>query len=311
MIEHVSSDIQSVQARYNAAVESFVEKVKSDKNVIAVIVSGSLAYDTVWEKSDIDMTVVLRDQTIDIEEFCIDEDEIVLNVHLVTRTAFKRELEKSKGGGFFHSYITKGKIVYSTEASLYGFFEDARKVGEEDMERSVFYMSADLIGTLHKIMKWLYVKADLLYAQLYILKAAEIIANMEVCLHQAPPTREAIHQAAEYNLELMNTFYVIPMTKVLTKDEIIEYIAKIEKYIDDHLDRISRPVIDYMADGEIKTVTMITRYFKFSSHAGSHVFEYLAEKGIIERVTQTIRLTAKGRKSVEEIAFLYIPRDRD
>jgi predicted nucleotidyltransferase/predicted transcriptional regulator len=304
--EYENVDPEKIREKYEAAVKSFVDKIKVDQNIIAVIVSGSLAYDTVWEKSDIDLTVVIRDQSLDIEEFCIDEDEIVLNVHLITRTAFKRSLEKSKGGGFFHSFITKGKIVYSTEDNLYGFFEDARKIGTDDMELSVFYSSADLINLLHKTMKWVYVKNDLRYAQFYILKAGEAIASMEVCLHQEPPTREAIHQAAEFNPELMKTFYEIPMSKVLTRKEIIETIGAIEKYLDDHLDIISRPVLNYMADGEIKTVTMITRYFKFSSHAGSHIFDYLAEKGVIERVTQTIRLTPKGRKTVDEVAFMYL-----
>lgn len=49
-----------LRERYLAAVDRFVEKVKPDPNVLAVIVSGSLAYDLLWEKSDIDMSVVVR-----------------------------------------------------------------------------------------------------------------------------------------------------------------------------------------------------------------------------------------------------------
>ena len=41
-----------IKERYLAAVDSFVDKVRDDPNVIAVIVCGSLAYDVVWEKSD-------------------------------------------------------------------------------------------------------------------------------------------------------------------------------------------------------------------------------------------------------------------
>lgn len=56
-----------VRARFIAAVDSFIEKLKSDPNILAVVVSGSLAYDVVWEKSDVDMTVVVRDQLLKTE----------------------------------------------------------------------------------------------------------------------------------------------------------------------------------------------------------------------------------------------------
>lgn len=65
---------EALKQRYMAAVQSFIDKVKDDPAVIAVIVSGSLAYDVVWEKSDIDMTIIVRDQVLKNESYCIVED---------------------------------------------------------------------------------------------------------------------------------------------------------------------------------------------------------------------------------------------
>ena len=43
------------------------------------------------------------------------------------------------------------------------------------------------------------------------------------------------------------------------------------------------------------------------SHFAIEALNYLAEKGVIDRVTQLIKLTPKSRLSVEEIGFMYLP----
>ena len=45
------------------ALASFVEKIEKDRYVIAAMVCGSLAYDEVWEKSDLDLLIITRDET--------------------------------------------------------------------------------------------------------------------------------------------------------------------------------------------------------------------------------------------------------
>lgn len=62
-----------------------------------------------------------------------------------------------------------------------------------------------------------------------------------------------------------------------------------------------------MSDEEIKTSTLITKHFHTESHFIIGIFEYLAEKGVIEKVSQTIRITPKSKLSVEELGYLYIP----
>ena len=84
-----------LKKRYMAAVDSFIDKIRVDPNVIAAIVCGSLAYDVIWEKSDIDMTVIIRDQHLATNSYCIIEDGITINVWIAERSTFKREMEKN------------------------------------------------------------------------------------------------------------------------------------------------------------------------------------------------------------------------
>ncbi len=296
-----------LKKRFTNATNRFVNKIKDDPNVIAVIVCGSLAYDAVWEKSDIDMTVIIRDQVIKCNSYCVTEDDIVINVNIILRSNFKRNFEHMLGGSFEQSYYSKGKMIYTTDESLLDYFEEMKQMGRDDVSYYIFYTACELIHIYDKCQKWLLVKDDIMYAQYYLLKAAEHIARIEVCLSGEAPTRECIQKALSIRKEVISPFYDAAMSHHLTKDEVSERISLIEEYLDEHIELISEPVIKFMADGQIKTLTLITKYFHTSGHFIVGVFDYLSEKGVIERVSQTIRITPKSKASVEEIGYLYIP----
>lgn len=304
MDENMQAELKK---RYIAAVDSFIDKVRDDPNVISVIISGSLAYDVVWEKSDIDMTMVVRDQLLKNDSYCIIEDGITINVHLMPRSDFKRGLERNIGGSFSQSYYSKGKMVYTTDDSLREFFEDLKQVGSDDMALSAFYIAVELVSIYNKCQKWLTVRKDPLYAQYYLLMAAEILAFMELCLHGEPNSRESIQKALKINPEMIAPFYQDAMSRHFSKDEISIRIEKIDRYLEEHLDLLKKPVIEFMSDQEMKTITLLSKHFHISGHAIVGLLDYLAEKGVIEKMSQTIRITPKSKLAVEEIGYLYIP----
>lgn len=290
--------------RYRDAVESFTKKVKNDPNVIAVFVAGSFAYDKVWEKSDVDMTLIIRDQEITTRSYAIDEDDIVLNVELTTRTAFKKMLGSSKGGGMTHSMVSRGKFLYTADDSLNEALEDFKKIGADDMELSFFVTSNWLIGVAEKIEKWLTVKEDPLYAQLYVVTAANILSQMKLISLGISPSREALLQMMEIDPEFIRPFYETPLSGKLSGEHIRSLIDKIYAFLEEHADYLFAPAEQYMSDGEVKTVTMLTKKFGLDSHSITHIFDFLAKIGKIDKVSETIRITPKGKKLVEEVAYV-------
>ncbi len=296
-----------LRERYMAAVDSFVGKVKDDPNVIAVIVSGSLAYDVIWEKSDVDMTLIIRDQILKNDSYCIVEDGITINVALAPRSNFKRYMEQNIGGSWIHSYMSKGKIVYTTDDSLYEYYEDIRQIGADDMAMSMIYLAGELIENRDKCMKWLTARKDPLYAQFFLLLCGEAMARMEVCSNQITIGRDSIQKAMELNPDAIRPLYADVMSHCLTEEEIISRIEHIDRYLLEKSEIFKKPVLDFMEDQQIKTMTLIAKHFRAEPHFMIGVFDYLAESGVIEKISQTIRITPKSRMAVEEIGYLYIP----
>ena len=292
-----------VTKRYLEAVNEFIETAKKDVNVIAVVIAGSLANDVVWEKSDIDAFVVVRDQKIAVPEFCLDADGIVLNMNVQERSAFVRMLE---GRGFANTFMSKAQVMYTSDESITKMVEQNKEIGAKDAQRSAMMAACDAVCFIEKAEKWLYVKKDYTYCRYYIIKMAEAFANLEIWMAGEAPGREALQRAQKLNPQLIEKFYYNPMKGELSSDELGALLLEADNYLMGHIDYISAPVIEYLEDGEIKSLTMFYRHFHAGGHFLVHLLVYLASKGIIDQVSETIRITPKSRPSFEEIAFMSV-----
>ena len=299
IIEHENE--QTITERYLNAVDDFIETAKKDVNVIAVVIAGSLANDVVWEKSDIDAFVVVRDQKITVPEFCIDADGIVLNMSVQERGSFVRMLER---GGFVNSFMSKAKVMYTTDDSLTQMVEQNKIIGEKDAQRSAMFAACDAVCMIEKAEKWLYVKKDYMYCRYYIIKIAESFANFEIWKAKEAPGREVLQHAQKLNPKLIERFYYYPMNGDLKGEELETLVKEADGYLTQNIDYIAAPILDFLDDGEIKTLTMFYRQFHAGGHFLVHLLEYLASKGVIEKASETIRITPKSRPSFEEIAFI-------
>ncbi len=293
-----------IAKRYDDAIDSFVEKVKDDPNVVAVVVYGSVSHGAVWEKSDIDMMVIVRDQKLNRTEYGIYEDNILINVELCQRSELRRWLDKSLSGSFGHSIAATTKVIFTKDDSLHELFEENKRVGQADIDKTIFYKVDWLLGTMEKIEKWLVVKNDPTYARYYVLRAADLIAQIEVCSHCKVPTREAILEATKLNPALIDKFYHKPMSGSMTEQEIYALLKDMESYIMTHYEAIASVADDFFGDGEIKTGTAISVHFNSTMHELHSILDFLCDKGYLEKISQTMRLTPKSKPAVEEMAFI-------
>ena len=295
-----------IKSRFEAALNAFVEKIKNDPNILSLILCGSLANDTVWEKSDMDTYVLVREMKLSTKNFCIEEDGLIINVDLYTEFDFKRMAERSLGGGGLFSLLSQARVVYSKDDSMHDFIAEIQKMGDDDRALSFFQNSTYLIGSMEKIEKWLTVKNDPLYAQFWVLKTADIYANMRLILDKKPPSREAILKVMDYAPDAVRHLYERPMQGFMISEAVWDALKFYRQFLEDNLDLIKQPVTEYMSDGKVRTVTTLVKHFRTDSHSIYHIFDFLEEMGVCARVTENARMTPKSRDSVEEVAFIYI-----
>jgi len=293
--------------RYQQALDSLVNRVKNDPNVIALFLYGSLAYGTVWEKSDMDVEIIVRDGSAPPgSPTYLIEEEGIRDIHfeLVEVTKFKKSLQQVRHG-FSHGVYGKGRLVFSKDDTLTELFEETRKIGEYDAPRAFAAKVFDLTNWMKKAEKSVLLSKDTLYAQRFIQLCAPILAEMELIRHRENPTREAILRAQELNPGLMHDVYVLPSTTAMTEAEVTRVINVMDDYLMQHIDWWSKHVVEFLSDGEVRTISHIWK------QCGGVNLEYLVKKGIIEAATMPVTLFKKGRTVVEEMAYFYIEKNNE
>lgn len=92
-------DNSTINNMYKEALQAFIERTRNDDQIIAAILLGSLSYDQVWEKSDIDMKLIVHDQKLIKRGMCFVENGIPINASIqaalerIVQFIVERELE--------------------------------------------------------------------------------------------------------------------------------------------------------------------------------------------------------------------------
>ncbi len=295
-------------AVFNQALESFLDRVKRDRNIIAVILFGSLSHDKVWRKSDIDLILIGRDVKMTRREFCLLENGVNIHASLYPRHKFKESLEGALQGSFLHSSFAKSTLLYTTDDTIREYYQDVQRLGSKDMELQLLRYGQMALYTFAKAEKWFEVKNDLTYSFLWIMYTVESLAKIEVTLNGEITSREVIHQALSVNPAFFNALYFDMVHKKKDEAAIRDALGSIDRYLMEKICLLFRPVLEYLSEaGGTRASSEIDEHFgkRAQIHGLSGVLEWLAEKGVVQKVPTPMRLTEKSLVEMEEAAYYY------
>src|SRR5262249_7308763 len=245
------------------ALESFVAKIKQDRNILAAVLFGSLSYDKVWKKSDIDIMLVGRDEKRPHRDFNLIENGINIHAYMLPRSKFKQALEGSLQGAFFHSSFSKSTLLFSQDEALREYYLEVQRVGTRDREMLSLRAASAALYTLAKAEKWFYVKKDLTYSYLWIMYTLESLAQIEVISHGEVITREVMHQALRHNAPFFNPIYFDLTHQKKDAPAISQALQHLNDYLDKRIPVLFRPILDYLKEaGGIRSTTELDAYFK-------------------------------------------------
>jgi predicted nucleotidyltransferase len=310
-MEDVTMD--EVQATYEQALQTLIAKVQADSYILAAVLLGSLAYDTVWRRSDIDLLLVTQETRLKQESVCLVESGVNIHSMLTTRSAFRRMLEGSVEGSFLHSLLVKGRMLFSREEPLAELFEARHRLAERDRAIQLLRAASWALPGLTKAEKWFYAKRDFDYCSFWILKCVDALATIEVLLHGEIPGREVIHQALAYNPELFRAIYTELLHGQATEENLGKALGRIQAYLHTHGGILFAPVLSYLREeGELRSMTDINHHFSrhFNVESVDTVCEWLADEGLLQKLATPVRLTDRSRVNVEEAAYFFSGEER-
>lgn len=292
---------------HEEALDALIAKVRQDHTIIAAILMGSMAYDDVWAKSDIDLVLISDEGRFANKSYCLVENDINIHANVIRRSDFKKQIESELGGGWGQSILQRSTLLFSTDESIRAYYDDAQHLGSHDRELRMLSAGSWVLTQLVKAEKWLYVKGDVDYSFLWIMRMVDSLAWLEVYRHGQVPGREVAAQALRLNPQLFRAIYSDFIHRPKDAGSVREVLGLINAYLDEHLATFFKPILDHLRDvGGIRSAGELEEHFR---HAGveflSPACEWLADKGVISKVATPLRLTVKSRVQVNEAAYYY------
>lgn len=300
----------TTNARFQGALHSLLEEIEHDRQILAAILCGSLAYDVVWDKSDIDLVLISTDdKKVRSRSIALVMDDINIHGHIVPRSEFRRELESSFHNSFFHSVYARGSLVYSRDPSIDAIFEKIKNLGARDVQTQLVNSAQLALALLYKARKWFEVKDDVAYTTHWLLGTASALADIEVSLHGELVDRDCLPRAMRLNPILFGSIYADLVERSVTRDMLEGGLVTVEEYLESKAETLFSPVLEYLqeAGGEPRSMTQIEHYFhrNFGLEGLALACEWLADIGFIEKASTDVALTPLSRVRVQELAFFY------
>ena len=294
--------------RFHSALDTLVEEIKEDHHILAVILCGSLSYDEVWEKSDIDLHVISTDdRKNNLRTIALSYDDINIHTSIQSRSEFKRELDASLRNSFEHSLFAHAKLLFSRDPTIDDMLTNLQKFGRYDLQLQVMSSASMALYGWYKARKWFEIKDDLPYTKTWILQMARSLAEVEVSRANELVDREALVRALELNPDLYKPMYTDLFSGPTDRERVGNALDMFETWVAEHTHELFSPILNYLKStgGEPQSVTQITHYFRRNYNV-DHVLiacEWLSDLGVIEKASTPVKLTVQSQVEVEELAF--------
>ena len=300
----------AVRQTFIDALDSLIEDVKKDRAVLAAILCGSLSHDTVWSKSDIDLVLItIDDQKAESEGMTLNADSVNVHAQLMTRAAFRKAAEGSIRNSFFHSYLAKGRLLYTHDETIRDLCAHLGDVGDRDTQLQLLRAATNVLPPLYKAHKWMITRGDLDLTALWILNTATPLARLEIIGARQLADREVLPQALGLNPTLFSVIYSDLLNKRKTRPLVQGALDAIDAYLAQRARSLFAPVLEYLAEaGEARGCTEIERHFarNHDVHGVVTACEYLADQDLIGKASVSTRLTKRSNVDVQELAFFSI-----
>jgi hypothetical protein len=299
----------TTQQRFADALDVLVEHVKKDNSILAAILCGSLSHDTVWAKSDIDLVLVtIDDRKADRSNITLHGDGVNVHAALMPRAEFRKTVEGSLTNSIVHSFLAKGRLLYTHDPTIADLCERLRTLGSRDTMVQLLQAGTEALGCIDKAHKWFVTRGDLNYSALWLLYAATPLAQIEVMMAGELVGREVIPRAAALNPSFFDVVYTELLNNTKSRARVQAALDAVDAYVADRTVRLFAPIVDHLREaGEARSCTEIESHFTKNFGVGGATFacEYLADRGLIGKAATSARLTRRSNVDVQELAFFF------
>ncbi len=304
-------------ARFEAALDQFIERIAEDRYVLAVVLVGSLSTETIWHRESLGLWIIEADGVSrrlpsdgnDERIFRIlVENGINIHAEVIPRSRFKKMVEGASRTAFSCNFFAERQIVYSKDPSIDSWFKKANSVATKDQERELLTFSTWTIHAHRHARKRLDIKGDLELAAQETLGAAHSVAHTEIIRQGKVWEQDVIYRAIEGAPELFQTIYLDVLAKRKNRQRAVGGARRDRRLSRQALPGPPETAARLPQEAEPRRPAVgDQRPLRVLAGASRGIWksacEWLERKGLLEKVSAPFKLTKRSLERVEEPAY--------
>lgn len=231
--------------QYQKAYLSTIDKLKSNKSVLAVMVFGSMISGDLWDGSDIDFFVIVDEELKVIKNIYTEENDISVHIKLIGKSKFLMLNESDLKGGFFHRIFASSKLVFSKDMEITARYDSGRYYPDIDRKKwNVVYLGK-AIKSMDNCKKSL-ISGSIYTAYCEVFKCIGEFSKLYVNYSGYMINKDAVSMLTNADEKFKKCIDALLFEKENIEEAIKSTINYIETMINSNIKEISDILIDYM-----------------------------------------------------------------
>ncbi len=281
--------MKSIIIEYQKAFNDIMEEFKGNKNVSAVFTFGSMVSGDIWEESDIDFFVVYKNEFHEVRDIYSEVNGVPIHVKLLSKEKFMYSYENEGNKGISKSILKFSKIVFSRDKEINLVYNRAIYGTDEYTHRENLEYLSKVIKEVNICKK--YIQIDRMYtAYEVMIRSLDSFSKLYLSLNGYTISKDSIRMAVNLN-DSFKSIIDERLFNGINKEDIIEIVNYIERYIENNILEASKIILDILGDSsEYLSASEIIKDFKI---AGSkikleQILKKLLSKGIIKKMSKKV-----------------------
>jgi predicted nucleotidyltransferase len=300
----------AVYEKYQKALDKFIGRITKDPYIEAVYIYGSMVNGILWDKSDIDVILVGKDEKYSpFSWYTLVEDDVIFNALVFNRSQFKINHERGHTKDWTFMFY-KSRLVYAKDSIYEEYLKKAETLGDSDRQQMLLKTSSMVVTEIQKAKKWLFVRKDMERCFTIILSFVQKFAELIVLLDNKIPQEYSVNQAMEINRTLFDKVFTRLIHSDKNWDVLNDVLNIIENFIEERIHILFKPILDYMTgQNEEISMTKLVHHMQKKQWVSEFfmvdTLEWLTEKGVLERYETPVILGKGSRVYMNEISYYY------
>lgn len=239
--------MENIILQYQKTFINIKDRLMKNDEVLAMMVFGSMVTGDLWEESDIDLMIILKNYNSEVHNIHLQENGVPVHLKLMSKETFleiHKEVSREK---FIKRVFSTSRLVFSKDSELTYIYDNGRYFADVDREKSNMAFLSQLLKHVSICKKYLY--NDKIYtAALFAVYSAEDFSKLYVNSSGYRINKNVLSMTANINEEFKNYIDELFIGSKNLKQSIEKLLEYIEEDINNKIKSYTSLLLEYMQE---------------------------------------------------------------